>query len=344
MSKEDKKIADDLQAELKKVLGLEYLTKKKLDAYNANLFLLKDIWKNNKQSQIKYLGWDDPEKIPFYPEADSFKASSSLCKYNTDKLVMNAEMIEYDFTEAYTNIMRIYKLPSNTYLKNKPTTDKVLGRMSEHQANPSKHPYRELSTFWFIQMDIEAIRKESTYAKKGSMLSLYGDVLSARNLILSEIELKLIFDFYNVKKLEVTDGHMFRTRKGMLDDYFQRVDKLKDIEAFRKNKTYKKMRNNLYGQIGKLELGDYGKKVFSFPIYNRALSSMVAGVFRDMMIRFEQKYVNSEYDLLFIRTDGIYFRKEVPEFEILASKGVVKKKIHTIGDQEFQMADMNTYH
>ena len=136
MSKEDKKIADDLQAELKRVLGLEYLTKKKLDAYNANLFLLKDIWKNNKKSQIKNLGWDDPEKIPFFPEADSFKASSSLCKYNTDKLVMNAEMIEYDFTEAYTNIMRIYKLPSNTYLTNKPTTDKVLGRMSEHQANP----------------------------------------------------------------------------------------------------------------------------------------------------------------------------------------------------------------
>lgn len=341
-TKEDKKIvSDDLQSELKKALGLEYLTKKNLDAYNANLFLLKDIWKNNKKSTVKYLGWEDPQNIPYFPEGSAFKASSSLSKYNTNQLVFGAEMIEYDFSEAYTNIMRNYALPSNTYLKNKPDTDKVLARMCNYE---KKHPYRELSTFWFIQMDIEAIKKETTHAAEGSMFSIYGDVLSARNLILSEIELKLIFDFYNVKKLEVKDGHMFRTRKGMLNEYFERLDRIKDLEIFKEAKTYKKMRNKLYGQIGKFELGAYGEKVFRFPIYNRAFSSMVAAVFRDVMIRYEQKYVNSEYGLLFIRTDGIYFKKEVPEFETLAAAGVVKKKIHTIGDAEFAMADMRTMH
>ena len=53
---------------------------------------------------------------------------------------------------------------------------------------------------------------------------------------------------------------------------------------------------------------------------------MVAGVFRDRMVRYEQKYVHSAYGLLKIRTDGLYFRSEVPEFEELYKLGVVKKK------------------
>jgi len=67
------------------------------------------------------------------------------------------------------------------------------------------------------------------------------------------------------------------------------------------NFFYKMLRNKIYGTIGKRELSAHEAKIFKFPMYNRAFSSMVAGVFRDRIARYEQKYVNSEYGLVLIQ-------------------------------------------
>ncbi|EAL7691336.1 hypothetical protein DVE55_09380, partial [Campylobacter jejuni] len=148
---------------------------------------------------------------------------------------------------------------------------------------------------------IEAIAKESTYTAFGSHFQQYRKNLS-RTLTVTEIELKLIMDFYDVKALEILETYTFRTRKGLLEDYFEKIDRLKEDEETKF--FYKMLRNKIYGTIGKRELSTHEAKIFKFPMYNRAFSSMVAGVFRDRIARYEQKYVNSEYGLVLIKTDG----------------------------------------
>lgn len=323
--------SNDFQQKIKFMLGLNYLTRAKLDGFNGNLYILKHIWKNTTKStsQFHFLGWDDPSKIPYYPDSDSYRGATSGSKYNKELLIPNEKMIEYDFTEAYTNIMRTYSLPSNVYLENaKFDADKIIDRMKSYD---KPQPYRELSTLVFVNVYIEAIAKDDTYTAFGSHFQQYRRTLS-RTLTISEIELKLIMDFYDVKHLEILETYTFRCRKGMLDDYFKIIDQLKDDEETLP--FYKMLRNKIYGTIGKRELNDYEKQIFNFPMYNRAFSSMVAGVFRDRIARYEQKYVNSEYGLVLIKTDGLYFKKEVPEFEALAQRGIVKKKEHVITDDD----------
>lgn len=334
-----KAIPEESQEEIKRILQLEYLTRAKLDAYNGNLYLLRDIFRNQKKSKIHRLGWKDPKEIPFYPTAGAgFVASTSGSQYNIDQIIVGKEKIEYDFSEAYTNIMRSYYLPSNTFLSSiKYDCQKIKKRFAEYHKT---RPYRELKTFIFMTVDIKAIANESTYTEWGGMLANYTRFLTGI-ITVSEIELKLIYDFYEIKQLVVLDSFVFQTCKGMLDDYFSRIDKLKNNELT--NKYYKGMRNKIYGTIGKLEMTAADRK-FQFPDdmpgnpkfapYNRAFSAMVAGVFRDRIARYEQKYVNSEYGLINIRTDGLYFRKEVPEFEKLHAAGVVKKKIHVITEED----------
>lgn len=321
--------SEEFQNKIKKMLGLTYLTRAKLDDFNGNHYILKDIYVNSSKntSQIHYLGWDDPQKIPFYPDTDSYRGATSGNKYNKELLVPNEQMVEYDFTEAYTNIMKNYKLPSNVYLENVSfDKNKLLARFENYD---KPQPYRDLSTFVFVKVAIEAVAKEDTYTGFGSHFLQYRKNLS-RTLTVTEIELKLIIDFYDVKFLEIIETFTFRNRKGLLEDYFKKIDKLKEDEETRF--FYKLLRNKIYGTIGKRDLSAHQAKIFKFPMYNRAFSSMVAGVFRDRIARYEQKYVNSEYGLVLIKTDGLYFKKEVPEFEMLHKKGIVKKKNHIITD------------
>lgn len=323
--------SDAFQTKVKTMLGLTYLTRAKLDGFNGNHYILKDIYVNSTKntSQIHYLGWDDPQKIPFYPDTDSYRGATSGSKYNKELLVPNERMIEYDFAEAYTNIMRNYKLPSNVYLENvRFDKEKLLERLASYD---KPQPHKELSTFVFVKVAIEAIAKESTYTAFGSHFQQYRKNLS-RTLTVTEIELKLIMDFYDVKALEILETYTFRTRKGLLEDYFEKIDRLKEDEETKF--FYKMLRNKIYGTIGKRELSTHEAKIFKFPMYNRAFSSMVAGVFRDRIARYEQKYVDSEYGLVLIKTDGLYFKKEVPEFEALNKKGIVKKKVHVITDHD----------
>ncbi|EHZ0460508.1 hypothetical protein K5G30_002390 [Enterococcus faecalis] len=337
MDKEDKKIPEQYQEKLKDLLGLSYLTRAKIDAYSANLYLLKDIVLNQKKSKVHKLGWTDPEAIPFYPIGDSFRAPSSGSGYNLETVAIGEKMIEYDFKEAYPTIMRSHKLPSNTFLKNVSyDRDKIEKRFSEY---PEKQPYKRLSTFSFFKVEIVAKRKEETYWDKNSFLARYpGNLMET--ITLSEIELKLLYDFYDIKKLNVLDSYTFRTQDNLLEDYFSRIEKVKEAGKIDSGmlKNYKKMRNKCFGLIAKGELGNFAKDRFEIPIYNRAYSAMVAGVFRDVMARYEQKYVHSEYGLLLIKTDGIYFKKEVPEFEKLLQVGMVRKHIHTITEDSFKRA------
>lgn len=332
---ETKKIPEQHQQQLKELLGLEYLTRAKLDAYNANLYLMRDIVVNQKKSKIHKLGWEDPKAIPFYPMGDSYRAPTAGAKYNTEVVALGEKMIEYDFKEAFPTIMRSHKLPSNTFLKNVSyDREKLEKRFSEYS---EKQPYKNLSTFSFVTVEITATAKENTYTEYGSAFDRYRKNFM-QTITLSEIELKLIYDFYDIKKLNVLETYTFRTQEGLLEDYFSRIEKVK--EAGNSNpemlKNYKKMRNKAYGVVGKLKLSELDKRVFKIPIYNRAYSAMVAGVFRDVMARYEQKYVNTEYGLLMIKTDGIYFKNEVPEFEKLAQVGMVRKHIHTITENSFK--------
>lgn len=332
MEKTEKQKQSEL---LKESLGLTYLTRATLDPYSANKYLLKDIWKNNKKSQIHNLGWDDPKEIPFYPDGDAYRAATSGSQYNKNFLVVGQKMIEYDFNEAYTNIMRTYALPSNTFLTNASfDREKIEKRFAEYDP---KHPFRKLSTFVFLTVEIIAEAKPDTYTEWGSAFYNYSKTMYGQ-YTLSEVELKLILDFYDVKKLEVVDSYVFRNRQGLLEDYFQRVDVLK--ERPETVKLYKAMRNKIYGTIGAVQLKKVDEKIFKFPIYNRAFSSAVAGIFRDRMSRYEQKYVNSEYGLVMIKTDGIYFVKEVPEFELFTKAGIVKKKIHVINEDDVFAANV----
>lgn len=328
---------------LKKFLGLDYLKRIDIDAYSANRFLLKDIWKNQPHAGVHHLGYDDPQSIPFNPGAvdtdpnsttsnEGYRAATSGSKYNAELLVPGEDMIEYDFKEAYTNIMRMYHLPSNTYLeKVKMTKEKLEKRFAEFDTQ--KHPYREMKTFCFIRFSIAATVKPGVYTERGSMLFTYGEDFTADDLILSEIELRMIFEYYDIIFFDVIDSYVYRTRKGMLDEYFDRIDKLKligeqagDDELI---SLYKTMRNKIYGQIGINQIAA-NEKTFRFPMYNRAFSAAVAGVLRDMMIHYEQNYVNSEYGLVMIKTDGIYFKNTVPEFDKLAAAGIVRRKEHII--------------
>lgn len=344
MSKQTTAESYALSEELKKVLHMTYLTRAKLEPFNANKYLLKDIWKNStKKSGIHSLGWERPENIPFYPggekNPESYRASTSGGKYNSERIVVGEKVVEYDFNEAYTNILRNYALPSNTFLPNaKFDTEKIKNRLAEYDR---PHPYRELKTFVFVECYIWASAKEGTFVgasnSRSSMLEVYGRSFDGtqeidRKMIVSEIELKLIFDFYDVKEFLVYGTYTFRTKKDLLKEYFERVAPLKENELTKK--AYKAMRNKLYGQISALKLGKIDENIFQFPMYNRAIGAFVTGVFREKMVRYEQKYVNSEYGLIMIKTDGLYFLKEVPEFEKLYKAGVVKKKEHVITEED----------
>lgn len=329
------KIPTEYQKELKEALGIGYLDRK-LDAYSANLFLLRDICWNQPKSAIHHLGYEDPEAIEFYPADDSFRASTSGTKYNINKIKVGDSKIQYDFTEAYTNIMRSYSLPSNSYLGHVTyDREKLETRLNSYTGN---HPYRDMKTFLFVRVDITARAKNGVYLGDGGMLADYRNKMIGE-FTLTEIELKLIYDFYDVYDLTVIESHVFRCRKNMLADYFERLDKTK--ENARILQFYKPMRNKIFGQISKLELSAFDKGLLrpddpkkAFPIRNRAFGSAVTGIFRDKMARYEQKYVDSEYNLFDIRTDALYFTKEVPEFERLVPVGIVKKKTGIIMEDD----------
>lgn len=339
MAKKQKieKIPTEYQKELKDMLGIGYLDRK-LDAYSANLFLLRDICWNHSKSAIHHLGYEDPEAIEFYPADDSYRASTSGTKYNINKINIGDPKIQYDFTEAYTNIMRSYSLPSNSFLKAvKYDTAKLEKRFADYNGN---HPYRDMKTFIFVKIDIMARAKNGVYLGSGGMLSGYRNKMMGE-FILTEIELKLIYDFYDIYELKILDSYVFRCRKFMLADYFERLDNVKKNP--RTIQFYKPMRNKIYGQISKLELSEFDRSLLrpddprkKFPIRNRAFGSAVTAIFRDKFVRYEQKYVNSEFTLWDIRTDELYFTKEVPEFERLIPVGIVKKKTGIISESDFK--------
>lgn len=337
MAREKEKIPEEYQQELKEVLGIGYM-KKSMDSYSAILYTLRDICWNNKKSAIHRLGYEDPEAIPFYPIGDSSRASTSGTKYNMDKINIGDKKVQYDFVEAYPSIMRAYSMPTNSYLGHLTyDREKLEKRLFGYTGN---HPYRDMKTFLFLKVEINARAKEGFYLGHNSQMSEYREKLDGV-WTLTEIELKLIYDFYDVYDLIVLKTHAFRCEKNLLIDYFDRIDKLKKNP--RTLKFYKEMRNTAYGIINKLELKKFDESLLvpddprkKFPVRNRAYGSALTGIFRDKMVRYEQKYVNSEYGLWDIRTDALFFTKEVPEFEQLVPVGVVKKKTGIITEADFK--------
>lgn len=330
--KKEVKKETEAEKELKKVLGLQWVTRTRLEAYNANQYLFRDICHNQPKSDItRYLGWDDPAKIPYYPmPGEGYKGATSGSDYNIELMIPGEQKIEYDFREAYTNIARRYALPSNTFLNHvKYDREKIEQRFAEY---PKKLPYANMSTFAFLDVEISAIAKEDTYTKWGSHFQNYTEAMYQARMHVTEIELKLIYDYYDIKELIIHDSFVFRCRKNLLADYFNRIDLLKDNELTQQ--YYKAMRNKAVGLIGKTKLQTIDEKAFKYPFYNRAFSAMVYGVFRDVIARYEQKYVYSPYVLLKIKTDGLYFLKEVPEFEKLHQLGIVKKKVSLITEED----------
>lgn len=338
LTTEEKRIVSDM---LKKLLHMEYLTKRAIDSYSAIFYLLKDIWRNSrsKKAPIFSLGYETPKSIPFYPGGNgkfdkSYLGPTSGTQYNDDLIVNGDQMVEYDIRQAYTSVMRSYALPSNKLFDGvKMTTEKLEKRFADYESK--RHPYRDLKTLAFIDCKIAARAKPDTYLGRGAMLQTnYGNSLMSSNLIVSEIELKAIFDFYDVMSFSVNDSFVFQTKKGLLQDYFDRIEVIRVYAEAAGDQllldAYKDMRNKVYGAVGRVELLENSGSVFKFPMYNRAFSSMVSGVVRDTMLRYEQKYVNSEYGLIMIKTDGIYFKNEVPEFNRAVELGAFRRHDHLI--------------
>lgn len=331
----DKKVhSPEMQNKIKKLTGLGWMTKGKLDSFSTIKYLLMDIYRKNKKTGVHFLGYDRPEDAPFFVPGSAYRAPTSSSLYNLDLFEVGEKIVEYDFNEAYTVIMKNYYLPSNTYLKFiKYDTEKTLDRIQSHTG---KRPYAELKTYSFFWVIFKGTAKKGTYAnpKSQSMLADYGEnPLFTEPVWLSEIELKILFDFYDIEDFVVVDSHTYKCKQGLLKEYFERIEPLKtDPDTL---KLYKNLRTKVFGAIGQKQInaGEAGK-FDKYSMYNRAFSSMVAGVFRDRMLRYEQKYVNSPYGLIRIKTDGLYFREEVPEFEHLYELGVVKKKVHSISQEE----------
>jgi len=326
---------DRMQKKIRDALGL-WVSKRKLDSFSSMKWLLKDIYDKRKtKTDLRYLGWEDPALAPFYLE--EYRAPTSHSRYNLELIKAGDKKIEYDFAQAYTVIMMNYKLPSNTYLKNvKWDTEKVIrDRIFSYK---EKKPYADLDTFMIFEVELKGKAKKGTYAhpKAQGMLSRYGNNLNIIGKPLTEIELKILVDYYDIERFVVLDSHVFKCRRGMLAEYFERIEPLKTEPELQK--LYKHMRTKVYGLIGQQKLSDSDKGFFNQPIYNRIFSAMVAGAFRDIMVRYEQKYVDSPYGLIAIVTDGIYFKTEVPEFERLLKTGAVKKKEHIITLEEEQEA------
>lgn len=332
MAKVDKILSDkDVQFEFKELLQLKHIDKK-LDAYTAIKFLLKDIYYKNKKSDIAKLGWNRPEDIPFYPKESSFRTATSGTFYNPKLIVAGRKTVEYDFIRAYTQLMEKISLPYQTILNVKNTNDKVLNRLNSYTGKAT--PYSDLKTFMFFQVDMIGIKKPNTYISYGNFS--YGEELNIKKTWLTEIEVKLIMDFYEVEYFNVRDSYTFKCKKGLLNDYFDRIEPLRYNPKF--EKIYKAMRTTIFGIIGQKKLRKGEENSANVPFYNRAYASMVVGVFRDRIIRYEQKYVHSEYGLWQIKLDGLYFMQEVPLFEKLLANGFVTKKIHTITEDEEKVA------
>jgi hypothetical protein len=323
---------DAFQSKIKELLNMTYLTKAKLDPFSANMYLLKDILKNNQKTTLTNLGWENPTDIPFNPDGLSYQGPTSGSRYNQDKINFGDKKVMYDFNAFFASIMRNYSLPSNTFLSSvKMTHDKIIDRLDSYA---SRYPYKNLKTFVFVKIDIHAAAKPGVHIDTGSMLYGWTKVIYQKNIVISEIELKIICDYYDVKDLKIIDSYVFRCRNDLFVDYFDRIDILASDSDQDVVKFHKGMRNRLYGLVGKHRLTDAQANVFSIPIYNRACASFVGAVARDIMLRLEQKYVNSEYDMFMIKTDGIYFKREVPEFEKLLQAGVVKKEVSTIDNDD----------
>lgn len=320
------------QDNLKKAAGLTFLTKRKLDPYSTMRWVIKDIFEQRKtKTDLRYIGWCNPKDLPI-PGGLEFNAATSGSYYNIDLYKLGEKIIEYDFNQAYTNIMKNYSLPTNTYLKHiKHGEKKVADRFDAYNAHDFE--YSNLSTFMILDVDLEGYACEWTYAETDSqgMLKDYGRELKLVNHRLTEIELKLLIDHYHITRFVVYETFLFKCKKGMLDEYFKRIEPISEYPEL--SKVYKRLRTSIFGYIGQRELKKGDEGFFDQPIYNRVYSAMVAGAFRDKMVRYEQKYVHSEYGLMYIVADGIYFKKEVPELEELVSEGVLKKNVKKISEK-----------
>lgn len=327
----------EMQSKIKQLVGLGWMSKGKLDYFSTIKYLLMDIHRKNKKTGVHFLGFDTPEEQPFLVPTSAYRASTSSSIYNPNLIEAGKTKIEYDFNEAYSVIMRNYPLPSNTVLNVKYDTDKALDRII---VRPDHRAYVDLNTYSIFLVTFSGKAKKGTYADPDGqgMLADYGmNPITPKPIWISEIELKILIDFYELETLNVLSSYTYLCKKGLLKEYFERIEPLKtDPDTL---KLYKSLRTRIFGAIGQKTLNKGEKDVFNkYQMYNRAYSSMVAGVFRDQMVRYEQKYVDSEYGLIQIKTDGLYFREPVPEFENLYRKGVVKKKVHTITQEDEDQA------
>ncbi|MCH0195925.1 hypothetical protein KEL57_08350, partial [Enterococcus faecium] len=90
----------EMQNKIKRLVGLGWMTRGKLDSFSTIKYLLMDIYRQNKQTGIHFLGYDKPEDAPFFVPSSAYRASTSGSMYNLDLFEEGAKMIEYDFNEA----------------------------------------------------------------------------------------------------------------------------------------------------------------------------------------------------------------------------------------------------
>lgn len=73
-------------------------------------------------------------------------------------------------------------------------------------------------------------------------------------LVLTQVDLELIFEQYNVTYIEYVDGYMFKSDIGMFDSYINHWMEMKEEATRTGNKGLrsiaKLLLNNLYGKFG----------------------------------------------------------------------------------------------
>ncbi|MGG5368382.1 hypothetical protein [Enterococcus sp. DIV0240a] len=373
---------EELQLKISRTLG--FAPSRKYDHRNTCLYICRKIFQEaNSNTAFLKLGWRAPEDMPEYETIRMASVgTSSFSRYNNDLFEQNNQRIEYDFVQAYKQIITRFFLPTNVFLEKaykaetaEEKTEKFLRHMQplfETTDLTSKgfvvSPFKPtedkkfLNTFTFLRCEIRGGRpKEETFIgnddnSSNALLSgkrtVHNQLLFGKSLIgeyyLSEVEIKQIHDYYNIdlydiRQFKVLDTYTFRTAMGVADEYYNEIEKIKEIDHPLAERFYKDVRNYFHGFVGsnKGDVKNYTKTMFgkdnikdlkarskalgNAGVFSKAYQNALYSIWRDLLLRYEQKYVNQ--GLLAIKTDALVFDREIPEFEALTRAGVVRKKI-----------------
>lgn len=373
---------EELQIEICRSLGL--VPSRKYDHRNTCLYVCRKIFQQaNGKTPFLKLGWRSPDDMPNYETIRMASiGTSSFSRYNNDLFENSPKRIEYDFVQAYKQIITRFFLPTNVILEKaykgetaEERTEKLLRHLqpilemgdrnkNDFVVSPFKpsEDKKFLGTFTFVRCEIKGGRpKKETFIgdddnSSNALLSgkrtvhnqlLFGKVLLGE-YYLSEVEIKQIYDYYDIdlfdiRQFKVLDTFTFKTAMGIADEYYNEIQKIKEINHPLADRFYKDVRNYFHGFIGsnKGDVKNYTKTMFgkdnikdlsarkealdNAGVFNKAYQNALYSIWRDLLLRYEQKYVNN--GLLAIKTDALIFDREIPEFEALARAGVVRKKI-----------------